>query len=184
MKIKGKIRGDMVGFSLKHNPENGARFAYVKLAIAVDRGKCKEIFGDDLTRIAFGSLIVSGGSEEEGPAGVDFGYKKLEPAAICEYHEINIVGHKQSVQPVIKSIIPVKDKEEVTVLVEFPILIKKDKALAGDLVAEFGEIVDAELDPAQRELDLDGNTNGDGAGMGVVIKTGRFGNPEPVVTGA
>lgn len=183
MKITGRIKGDMIGFSLKHNPENGARFAYVKLAVGVDHAQCKATFGDELTRIAFGSLVVSGGGEGEGAAGISFGYKTLTPAAICEYHELKIAGHKQSVQPVIKSIAPVKDKEEVIVTVEFPILVKDNKELSGDLVAEFGELVEVELDPAQRELDLDGKGDGNGASAGVVIKTGRFGNPEPVVAG-
>jgi hypothetical protein len=182
MKISGKITGDMVGFSLKHNPENGARFAYVKLAVVVDADACRAAFGKELKRIAFGTLVVSGGSEEDGPAGVSFGYKTLTPAVICEYHELKIAGHTQSVQPVVKSIAPIKDKEEVTIVIEFPILVKKDKALAGDLVAEFGELIEVELDPAQRELDLEGN--GNGASAGVVIKTGRFGNPDPVVAGS
>jgi hypothetical protein len=181
MKIKGKIKGDMIGFSLKHNPDNGTRFANVRILTGCDRDSCKAVFGEELERVAFGSMRISKGGEKDGPAGVSFGYKRLEPEAICEYHEIEIVGTRQNCQPVIKSISPVKDKAEVCIAIEIPILIKKNKSLAGSLVAEFGELVTVGLNPAQRELPLDGQ-NGDGEGA--VIQRGAFGNPKAVTAEA
>jgi hypothetical protein len=178
MKITGKLVGDMTGFSLKHNPENGARFAHVKLAIDVDRELCGERFGSEFAKIAFGSLQVSHGGEEEGAAGVSFGYKQMTPAVICEFHEVQILGHTQKVQPLIKTIVPVKDKEEVTVSIELPILIKKDKELSGALCAQFGELVEIEIDPSQQELDFDGDSENGGS---VVITRGRFGNNQAAV---
>ncbi len=193
MKIQGKIRGDMVGFSLKHNPDNGARFAYVRIAYRATREQLVKLFGDVLELVAFGSLQVSeptdaekvaaseGEDKDAAKGSVSFGYKKITPDAVCEYHEVKILGHTQKVQPVIKSITPVKDEEKVTIEIELPILIAKDKALAGSLCAEFGELVDVELNPAQRELPLTSIQGG--AQPGVVIKKGRFGNPEPVASG-
>lgn len=180
MKITGKIRGDMIGLNLKHNADNGARFAYVKICVGCDRDRIRELFGPELERIAFSSLVQTGG-DEETPATVSFGYKKIEPDTVCEYHELQIVGQRQNVQPVIKSIRPVKDKAEVTIDIEFPILIKKDKALAGALATEFGEVIGIDLEPAQRELNLvDGGKDSNPA---VVIKKGAFGNPSAVPAG-
>ncbi len=180
MKIKGKIRGDMIGLNLKHNADNGARFAYVKVAVGCDRDRVRELFGDELERIAFSSLLETGG-DEETPAAIDFGYKKIDPDIICEYHELQIVGQRQNVQPVIKAIRPVKDKAEVTIDIEFPILIKKDKTLAGALATEFGEVIGIDLEPAQRELNLvEGGNNGNPS---VVVKKGAFGNTEPIAAG-
>ncbi len=180
MKITGKLRGDMIGLNLKHNPDNGTRLAMVKICVGCDRDRVRELFGPELERVAFSSLLTTGG-DEETPATISFGYKKIDPDIICEYHELQIVGQRQNVQPVIKAIRPVKDKAEVTIDIEFPILIKKDKTLAGALATEFGEVIGIDLEPAQRELNLvDG---GKGANPGVVIKKGAFGNPEPVAAG-
>jgi hypothetical protein len=169
----------MIGCNLKHNPENGARFAYVKIAVGCDRDRCRALFGEELKRVAFGSFTRTGG-DEETPAAISFGYKQLTPDIQCEYHRIKILGHEQSMQPVIKTVRPVKDKAEIVVEIEFPILFKKDKALIGALATEFGELVEIEIDPAQRDLPLQ---NGNGNGTSITIKKGRFGNPEPVVTG-
>lgn len=180
MKITGKIRGDMIGLNMKHNADNGARFAYVKICVGCDRDRVRELFGPELERIAFSSLVQTGG-DEKTPATVSFGYKKIEPDAVCEHHELQIVGQRQNVQPVIKAIRPVKDKAEVMIDIEFPILIKKDKTLAGALATEFGEVIGVDLEPAQRELNLvKGGNNG---GPGVVIKKGAFGNPEAIPAG-
>jgi hypothetical protein len=169
----------MVGLNLKHNADNGTRLACVKLAVNCNRDRIKSLF-PELERVAFSALVETGG-DEETPAAIDFGFLKTIPSVICEVHEIQIVGQRQNVQPVIKEIQPIKDKPEVRVLVEFPILIKKDKDLAGALATEFGELVDIELEPAQRELNLvDG---GSSANPSVVVKSGRFGNPEPVAAG-
>lgn len=181
MKIRGTLKGDMIGFALKHNPENGARFASIKIAANCDQNDCKELFGEELERVAFGSLVVSRGGEDEGAAGVSFGYKILQPSLICEFHEIKIAGHTEGAQPVIKSITPVKDKAEVTVAIEFPVLIGKDQAKLGAMGIQFGELVQAEFDPSQQEMDLDGDANSPGGG--VVITRGAFGNPQPVITG-
>jgi len=173
MKIRGKITGDMTGCSLKFNPENGARLAYVKLQTICDKQQCLERFGEAMQRVAFSSMKVSTGSSEE--AGVSFGYKQITPDMICEYHNVSIANHKQNVQPVIKQITPVKGEDRVLVTLEMPFNLKKDKKIAGDLVCEFGEVVTADFEPAQQELALSqGN---------VVIKKGAFGNNQAVVTG-
>ncbi|KKL61821.1 hypothetical protein LCGC14_2191450 [marine sediment metagenome] len=180
MKIQSKIRGDMIGCNLKHNPDNGARFALVKISVGVNRDRCRSIFGEVLERVAFGSLVETGGNEKT-PAAVSFGYKTITPDIQCEYHEIQILGHTQSMQPVIKAVRPVKDKAEVVVDIEFPILIKKDKAIAGAIATEFGEVIGIDLEPAQRELNLvEGGNSGNPS---VVVKKGAFGNPEPVAAG-
>lgn len=181
MKIQSKIRGDMVGCNLKHNPDNGARFANVKISVGVDRDRCRSIFGEALERVAFGSLVMTGG-DEETPAAISFGYKQITPDFQCECHEIKILGHTQNMQPVVKAVRPVKDKAEVVVDIEFPILIGQDKQIAGAIATEFGEMVDIELNPAQRDLPLP-NGNGNGKPPGITIKKGAFGNPQPVVTG-
>lgn len=180
MKITGKIRGDMIGLNLKHNADNGARFAYVKICVSCDRDRVRDLFGPELERIAFSSLIQTGG-DEKTPADISFGYKKLEPDTVCEYHEIQIVGQRQNVQPMIKAIRPIKDKAEVMIDIEFPILIKKDKTLAGALATEFGEVIGVDLAPAQRELNL--VEGGKTADPGVVIKKGAFGNPQGIPAG-
>lgn len=168
----------MVGFSLKHNAENNVRFAYVSIAYRCDREQSARYFGPELTGIAFGGMKVIA-ADGETPPGVDWGFKAITPDAKCEFHEIEILGHKQSLQPVLKQIRPVKDEQKITVTLELPILIK-DKTLAGALVTEFGKIVDVEFNPAQLDLKLEqGNAEG-----GVVIKKGKFGNPEPVAAGA
>ena len=180
MKIQATIRGDMIGCNLKHNPDNGARFAMVKISVGVNRDRCKSVFGDDLERVAFGSLVETGG-DEETPAAIDFGYKSITPDIQCEYHEIKILGYTQSMQPVVKAVRPVKDKPEVVVDIEFPILIKKDAGIAGVIATQFGEMVEVELNPAQRDLP---GTNGNGADKGgITIKRGAFGNPKGVETG-
>lgn len=180
MKIKGKIRGDMIGLNMRHNADNGARFAYVKICVVCDRDRVRDLFGAELERIAFSSLVQAGGGEKT-PAMVSFGYKKIEPDTVCEYHELQIVGQRQNVQPVIKAIRPVKDKAEVTIDIEFPILIKKDKTLAGALATEFGEVIGIDLEPAQRELSLvDAGNNGNPS---MVVKRGALGNPDPVAAG-
>lgn len=176
MKIKGKIKGDMVGFSLKHNPDNGTRFAYVSIAIPCDRDRIKTLFGAELETLAFGSMVATGG-DEETEAGVSFGYKKAIPSQICEFHRLDICEHTNlNVQPEVMSIAPIKDEQKVTVVIKLPILVKKDKKLAGTLATEFGELIEIELEPAQQSLPLEGNA--------VVIRRGKFGNPEPVTAGA
>ena len=171
MKIQGKLQGDMIGFSLKHNPENGVRVANVKIAVRADRDRCERLFGEALARLAFGSMSKPGPESEEI---VSFGYKKLEPSEICEFHNIKIAGKSIDAQPVIKSIVPVKDESTVTIVVETPILIGADKELAGALCAEFGEVIEMEFEPAQRELPL----GGDNAQGSVTVLKGSFGNPQ------
>lgn len=181
MKIQGTLAGDMIGFALKYNQENGTRFAYVKQAVAVTREECRALFGSEVERTAFSSMIISTGAEGEGAAGVRFGYKELTPAAVCEFSKVTMGGHTRSLQPVIKKITPVKDAEKVTIQVEFPILVKSDTKLIGDLAILFGETIKIEVNPAQVEMDLDGEAPNKEAG--VVIKTGAFGNPEAIQTG-
>ncbi len=182
MRIQSKIRGDMVGFSLKHNADNGTRFANVAISVGCDQTKTKKLFGEEIAALAFGSMrtVESEGDEDEG-AGIQFAYKKQIPSAICEMHQISLCGHGPLMaQPEIVSITPVKGDEKVIVTIKLPILIKKDTKLAGDLATQFGELVDVDFNPVQQKLNL---VEG-GASEGVAIKNGPFGNPSPVATGA
>ncbi len=180
MKIQAEIRGDMVGFSLKHNPENGTRYANVSVAVSCDRDRTAELFGAELANLAFSAVTQP---DDKDGAAVSLGYKKLQPSAICEMHHVKICGHGPiSAQPEIVSLVPVKDDEKITATIKIPILIKKDSKLAGDLAIHFGEVIDVEFNPSQQSLNLvDG---GSSQAQGVVTQRGPFGNPKPVETGA
>ena len=177
MRINGKVKGDMTGHAIKYNDSNGTRLVVIKIALVCDQDRTEALFGKEFSSAAFGSLVLFGG-DEETPATIHFGYRSLSPAAICEVHEVKILGAVQNIQPTIKRVIPVKDRAEVIVEIEMPILIGDNKELAGSLGVSFGEVIDVEFDPAQIELDLGGN----GKTPGMTIKKGAFGNPDPVQT--
>lgn len=180
MKITGKIRGDLIGVALKYDEKSGIRLATAKIAASGDREQIADHFGARLAEVAFASMRVTHPGGEAEP-GVSFGYSQLKPDLVCEYHEIEIVGKTIDCQPVIKTIAPVKGEESVVVTLEIPINIAKSKTLAGALAVAFGEVIDIECTPKQKDLFPAGTEN---RGPEIVVTKGAFGNPKPVAAAA
>ncbi len=171
MRIDSDFKADVTGFKPHYHEETSTLCVTVAVTTEVDAKKSKEVLGDEFHRIAFGSMQES---DDEGEPIFTFGYSKLSPRLICEGHMLHIAGFGPiPVQPKVKRIEPVKQKDAVLVTIDLPLFVEKQELL-GALVAQYGKTIDVKLVASQGELPLDG------ARKVVHKNTGRYGNLEPV----
>ena len=145
MRIKGKFVADLSGLKISHDERSGARVATAQLVTSVDEPGSRQLFGEDLTRLAFGPLEEVGGAWR-------FGYTSLKPSLVCEIHLVRLLGHELAgVHPKIALVSPVSGDVKVDIDLRLPILLESKK-LAGALAMAVGEVIEIALTPARAEL--------------------------------
>ena len=179
MRIDANVKADLDAIKVKFYAERNVRIGTATIALKVDGPESRRLFGDEFTRVAFTGLAYSeSANEEESPDGVEWNVKKLVPAFTAEIHKLHLAGHGPwSIQPVLKSITPVKDEAKVVVTIDLPMLLD-NKTMAGELVMLCGEVVDVKLESSQMELPIDGTVKPAGV---VMTSDGPHGNLQPTV---
>src|SRR5688572_4588793 len=100
MKIKGTISGQIDKIALKLNQQSDGQTAVIDLVTRVNEERCRELFGDDFARVAFGGMVQRQTVDADGnpDGGTEYAHliKNPKPSGelVLEMHEVQIFGRK------------------------------------------------------------------------------------------
>jgi len=170
MKIDAEFKCDFSKFKLDKNEDSGTLVATLGLLVRCNKDKSKRVFGDEFTSLAFDPFIKT---DDDGV--IRAGYKSMDPDFVSEIHDLTICGKTFACHPIIKRIKPVAKQIGIDVVMELPIVLE-DKKFIGELVTEYGEVIEIGLKTKQMDLPIGAK------GKGVVAtKSGPWGNGKPQI---